>query len=130
MAAQLTERYGDALRTEDISWMAWEPQRTDTLTVAGKAYQASCFGEEDISGWSGDCQSRAFWRLEGAYEDFKDCPSTDEVLPYNNYPMPVEAGQVFVLDYTRKDGTVTRFYYRSDGEVWNGMDCTTEFIPE
>ena len=24
MATQLTERYGDALRTEDISWMAWE----------------------------------------------------------------------------------------------------------
>ena len=44
--------------------------------------------------------------------------------------MPVETGQVFVLDYTQKDGTVTRFYYRSDGEVWNGMDCTTEFIPE
>ena len=130
MAAQLTERYGDALRTEDISWMAWEPQGTDTLTVAGKAYQASCFGEEDISGWSGDCQSRAFWRLEGAYEDFKDCPEGGDVLPYNNYPIPIEAGQVFVIDYTRKDGTSERKYYRSDGEVWNGMDCTTEFIPE
>lgn len=130
MAAQLKERYGDALRTEDISWMAWEPQGTDTLTVAGKEYQASCFGEEDISGWTEDYQSRAFWRLEGAYEDFKDCPATDEVLPYNNFPMPIETGQVFVLDYTQKDGTVTRFYYRSDGEVWNGMDCTTEFIPE
>lgn len=130
MAAQLTERYGDALRTEDISWMAWEPQGTDTLTVAGKAYQASYFGEEDISGWSEDCQSRAFWRLEGAYEDFRDCPEGNDVLPYDNYPIPIEAGQVFVIDYTRKDGTVTRFYYRSDGEVWNGMDCTTEFIPE
>ena len=130
MATQLTERYGDALRTEDISWMAWEPQGTDTLTVAGKAYQASCFGEEDISGWSGDCQSRAFWRLEGAYEDFKDCPEGGDVLPYNNYPIPIEAGQVFVIDYTRKDGTSERKYYRSDGEVWNGMDCTTEFFPE
>ena len=130
MATQLTERYGDALRTEDISWMAWEPQGTDTLTVAGKEYQASCFGEEDISGWSGDCQSRAFWRLEGAYEDFKDCPEGGDVLPYNNYPIPIEAGQVFVIDYTRKDGTSERKYYRSDGEVWNGMDCTTEFIPE
>ena len=37
-----------------------------TLTVAGKEYQASYFGEEDISGWAGDYQSRAFWRLEGA----------------------------------------------------------------
>ena len=130
MAAQLTERYGDALRTEDISWMAWEPQGTDTLTVAGKEYQASYFGEEDISGWSEDCQSRAFWRLEGAYEDFRDCPEGNDVLPYDNYPIPIEAGQVFVIDYTRKDGTSERKYYRSDGEVWNGMDCTTEFFPE
>ena len=52
------------------------------------------------------------------------------MLPYNNYPIPIEAGQVFVIDYTRKDGTSERKYYRSDGEVWNGMDCTTEFIPE
>lgn len=52
-------------------------------------------------------------------------------LPYNNYPIPIEAGQVFVIDYTRKDGTSERKYYRSDeGEQWNGMDCTTEFIPE
>ena len=131
MAAQLKERYGDALHLEDISWMAWEPQGTDTLTVAGKEYQASCFGEEDISGWSEDCQSRAFWRLEGAYEDFRDCPEGNDVLPYDNYPIPIEAGQVFVIDYTRKDGTSERKYYRSDeGEQWNGMDCTTEFIPE
>ena len=130
MAAQLVERYGDSLHTEDISWIAWEPQRTDTLTVAGKEYQASYFGEEDISGWAGDYQSRAFWRLEGAYEDFKDCPEGSDVLPYNNYPIPIEAGQVFAIDYNRKDGTSERKYYRSDGEVWNGMDCTTEFIPE
>ena len=130
MAAQLVERYGDSLHTEDISWIAWEPQRTDTLTVAGKEYQASYFGEEDISGWAGDYQSRAFWRLEGAYEDFEDCPESSDVLPCNDYPMPIEAGQVFVLGYTRKDGTSERKYYRSDGEVWNGMDCTTEFIPE
>ena len=132
MAAQLKERYGDAVHTEDITWMGQsaEPQGTDTLTVAGKEYRASDFGEEDFSALRADDPSRAVGRRAGAAEDFKDCPSTDEVLPYNNYPMPVEAGQVFVLDYTRKDGTVTRFYYRSDGEVWNGMDCTTEFIPE
>ena len=53
-----------------------------------------------------------------------------DVLPYNNYPIPIEAGQVFAIDYNRKDGTSERKYYRSDGEVWNGMDCTTEFIPE
>lgn len=122
MAAQLVERYGDSLHTEDISWIAWEPQRTDTLTVAGKEYQASYFGEEDISGWAGDYQSRAFWRLEGAYEDFEDCPESSDVLPCNDYPMPIEAGQVFVLGYTRKDGTSERKYYRSDGEYGTGMD--------
>ena len=66
MAAQLKERYGDAVHTEDITWMGQsaEPQGTDTLTVAGKEYRASYFGEEDISDLSEDYQSRAFWRLE------------------------------------------------------------------
>lgn len=128
MAAQLADRYGDALHTEDLSWMADLPQRVDTITVAGKAYEASYFGQEDISGWSDTVISRACWRLEGAYEDFKDCPEAGDVLPYDNYPMQIQAGEVFVIDYTRKDGTVERVYYRSDpGIQWQGKPATEAF---
>ena len=72
--------------------------------------------------------------MENAYEDFKHKPTGEDlggdlnVLPYNNYVMDMETGQVFVIDYTAKDGSVTRQYYRSDGVVWEGMTSTSEFI--
>lgn len=49
-------------------------------------------------------------------------------MPYNNYPMQIEEGQVFVIDYTKTDGTVIREYHRSDGYIWNGMLATEEFV--
>lgn len=129
MANQLAARYGAALRSEDLSWLAKDidPLGVETVTVAGKAYQASYFGEEDLTGLLKDYRARAFWRLENAYDDFKDRPKTGDVLPYDNFPMLVEAGQVFMIDYTKTDGTVTRQYYRSDGHEWEGRPSTEEF---
>lgn len=51
-----------------------------------------------------------------------------DVLPYNNYPMLIETGQVFIIDYTKKDGSIERMYYRSDGNERinlpkNAMTC-------
>ena len=124
LAGQLYQRYGDANQTVDLTQV---PRRVDILTVNGKEYRASYFGEQDISHFSDDFVSRSFWRLEGAYADFKDCPKTGDVLPYHNYPAGVEAEQVYVIDYTQTDGTVTRSYYRSDGNEWNGLPATEEF---
>ncbi len=138
MANQLKARYGDAVFSEDLSWMAeditWmaketEPLRVDTITVGGKAYKALYFGISDLTGFK-NFVSREFWRLEDAYDDFKDNPKTGDVLPYDNYPMLIETGQVFVIDYTLTDGTVKRMYYRSDGLVWDGRPATEEFTVE
>jgi len=124
MAGQLYQRYGDSLHTVDLCEL---PRRTDMLTVGGREYQAPYFGEQDISHFSDAYTSRAFWRLEGAYEDLKGRPKTGDMLPYDNYPTDVEVGQVFVLEYTRTDGAVERKYYRSDGNTWNGQPTTEEF---
>ena len=105
--------------------------RTDRITVNGKEYEASYFGEQDMSSWSDVFTKREVWRLENAYEDFKDKQPTSDVLPYNNYPMNIETGQVFVIDYhTNKDGSVERKYYLADGTVWQDMPSTREFLLE
>ena len=109
--------------------LLWDvPHRTDSITVDGKTYEASYFGRVDVSSWLNGYQWREFWRLENAYEDFKGNPKTSMVLPYNNYLMPVEEGQVFAIDYLKNDGTKKREYYRSDGMVWNNMPSTEEFL--
>lgn len=104
-----------------------DAMRKDKLTVKGKQYDALYFGEVDMSAWSVYYKKREFWRLENAYEDFKDKQKLNDVLPYNNYPpIGIEIGQIFVIDYHKYDGTVLRKYYVSDGSVWNDLICTRE----
>ena len=51
--------------------------------------------------------------------------------PYRLTLRCIEQGQVFAIDFSSKtDGTVVRYYYRSNGFVWNGRPCTTQFDPE
>ncbi len=128
MANQLKKHYGDIIHSEDLAWLAKdiEPTRVDTIMINEKDYNASYFGKQDLIGFK-DYAYREFWRLENAYNDFKDKPKTGDVLPYNNYPMLIETGQVFVIDYTKTDGSVVRMYYRSDGHVWDSMPSTEEF---
>lgn len=125
MAAQLAEYYGTALHTEDLTLLR-QPIRTDTMEIGGKTYEASYFGEKDLTSLSTVYQFREYWRLENAYDDFKDYPTNGEVLRYSNYPMQIEVGQVLVIDYTKTDGTVDRRYYRTDGNIWSGHPITEE----
>lgn len=131
MANQLKEAYGDIIYSEDLTWLAKEiePTRVDTLTINDKNYEASYFGKQDLTGFK-DYEYREFWRLENAYNDFKDRTKTGDVLPYDNYPMLIETGQVFVIDYKKTDGSLIRTYYRSDGYVWEGLPSTEEFTTE
>lgn len=131
MANQLKESYGDTIRSEDLSSWAKdiEPYRVDTIQVGGKDYEALYFGKQDLTGFK-DYAYREFWRLENAYDDFVDRPKTQDVLPYNNYPMLIETGQIFVIDYTKTDGSIIRKYYCSDGHVWNNKPSTEEFTVE
>ncbi len=130
MANQLKQKYGDRIHSEDLTYLnkVIDPYKVEKITVNGKEYDASNFGIQDISGFSNECKYREFWRLENAYEDFANQPTTGNILPYNNYPMLIEAGQVFVIDYTKNDGSISRQYLRADeGYVWRDRPSTVEF---
>lgn len=131
MASRLLERYGERVHLlvlDHVTVPVLEPERTDNILVGEEVYEASYFGKVDISSWS-DYLCREFWRLEDAYDDFRDAPANGMWLPYSNYPTRVEEGQVFVIDYTREDGTVERQFFRSDGDVWQGMLTTVRIFP-
>ena len=93
------------------------------------SFKAAYFGKQDLTGFQ-DYSFREFWRLEDAYEDFKSCKLTGDELPYDNYPMVIETGQVFVITYTRTDGSVMTLCYRSDGTEWQGKPSTAGFTTE
>jgi hypothetical protein len=127
MAKQLVAIYGSQVHSEDLSGLAKEiaPIRVDTIEIEGKTYEASYFGKQDMTGFK-DFKFREVWRLETAYDTFKSHKKTGDVLPYNNYPMLVEVGQAFVIDYGKTDGSVTRTVHISDGTLWQDMLSTEE----
>lgn len=129
MATQLHERYGDSLHIEELKEVTG-PLRMETIEVGRKSHQSAYLGRQDLSQMLPDYQYRDFWRLEEAYSDVKMLPKTGDILPYDNYPAVVETGQVFVIDYTLKDGTVLRKYYRADGNDWQSRPATEEFVVE
>jgi len=115
---QLKKHYGEAVHSEDLSDLSNvnEPYRVDIIMVGGKDYEASYFGEHDLTPYTTDYLRQKFWRLENAYDDFKDKPKTSYVFPYQSYPMTIETGQVFIIDTIKTDGSVERWYYRSDDD--------------
>ena len=88
MSQMLSDHYGDTFHTDII--VLPDDIRNDILSVAGKEYEATFFGEIAI-----DSETKyAYGRLENAFEDLKDCPLTENVLPYYNYPMKIEEQQI------------------------------------
>ncbi len=131
MANQLKESYNDNIHSENLSQLVKEiePTRVDTFVINENNYEASYFGKQDLTGFK-DYSYREFWRLENAYDDFKDKPKTGDELPSDNYPMLIDIGQVFVIDYAKTDGSIARKYYISDGKLCEDMLSTQEFTAE
>ena len=103
--------------------------RKDKLIINGKEYEASYFGEQDMSEWSEYATKREFWRLESVKGPFENSEMRNDVLPYNNYPsINIEIGQVFVVYYHTREETVDRIYYVADGTVWRDMPSTRQFL--
>ena len=113
-----------------IGWMMddVEPIRVDILTVGERKYQASYFGKRNLRGFK-NYSFREFWRLENAYEDFKEYELDGSILPYDNYNMPITVGDVLVIDYTSMDGSVRRDYHIArEGETLQGEPVTNRVI--
>lgn len=44
--------------------------------------------------------------------------------------MELTTGQVLVVEYAQKDGSLLRLYYRTDGTSWQDMPVSVGFTPE
>lgn len=129
MANQLKKIYGNRLLSESLTYLGKLnlPLQIDNIEINNKNYEAEYYGRQSLKGFI-DYEYREFWRLKNAYNDFKDAKKTGEILPYNNYPMIIKISQIFVIDYTKTDGTVIRTYYKSDGRVWQNQLSTEAFV--
>jgi hypothetical protein len=127
MANQLNALYPGMIYSEDLRTLLreMEPLRTEIITIEGKDYTAYYYGQQDIS-WLKGYVYREFRHLENAYDDLKHNNKTGDVLPFDNFPMNVKTGEVYVVDYTKTDNTKQRLIYIADGRIWNGKETTEE----
>lgn len=96
---------------------------TDSLEVAGKTYEADCYGEFTLSNGS----TMKLWKLNDAYADLSALPMKGMV---EEFPFEAEAEQVYVADVTA-NGETTRQYLRTDKAGRNGTVSVKTFeLPE
>jgi len=117
MAKRLKKRYGRSVNTTDLTIVTWliNPIRTEIISINEADYEASYFGTDFTA--LRDIVSLSYWRLENAYEDFKDKKANGEILPIKQFPMMIEKKQVFFVDAELTNGTVDRLFYRSDMNI-------------
>lgn len=134
MAAQIAAYYGDAvtLSCTNLALSAkpeLKPLRTDTLTIAGDAYEAAYFGEQDISDWS-KYASREFWRVEDGYDAFSAWLTTGDQLPESNYPMALHPREFYAVLYHLPDGGTEWWYgVSTDQTDWYAGIVTVQVTP-
>ena len=96
---------------------------TDSLEVAGKTYEAECYGEFTLSNGS----TMKLWKLKDAYADLSALPMKGMA---EEFPLEAEAEQVYVADVTA-NGETTRQYLRTDKAGRNGTVSVKTFeLPE
>jgi len=128
LTEKLRARYGGQVSAENLTLLQG-PLETGELEVNGKTYPADYYGEYDLSALLPAYKSRAFWRLEGACEDLSSWTATGNVLPYSNYPMTPQEGEVYAIHYILADGSERWEYHLCSGRLWNGQPATEEVTP-
>lgn len=133
MANQLYEEYGDRLHTTDLSGHSdygkeKDPIITEEMEVQGKTYQASYFGRFDASFVGEEYEEVDYWRLENAYQDFKEEPLDGEIWDEGYFPMKLKAKQVYMLELIKEDGSVERKYFRTDQNSFKKMGYVKEIV--
>ncbi|KAB3525443.1 hypothetical protein [Alkaliphilus serpentinus] len=132
MGKQLRELYGGRITLVDLpsellNALLDEPIKVEQMEVAGKEYKAECFGKDEYTN-SNVITAYEFWRLEDAYEDFKNSKLTGKEVHAYSYPMEIEENQVYVIVLLLKDNTTMKMYTRSDGDIEDGLFITKEFL--
>lgn len=129
MGKQLAAHFSQIITSEDLNPRARaeaQPERVDTLEINGKSYEAEYFGGRDLSESYFGYSHVAYWRLVDAYEDFSEADPTGTLMGESNWPMVIEEGYAYVVQYTYSDGRTVREYHICDGTLYQGILVTSE----
>ena len=129
MGKQLAAHFGEIITSEDLTPRAQaeaKPERVETLEFNGKSYEAEYFGLRQLSASYYGYSQVEFWRLVDAYESFSKADFTGSILGESSWPMVIEEGGAYVVQYTYPDGRTIRQYHLCDGTAMQGVLVTSE----
>ena len=115
--------------TETVLITTQEEDDQTRIEIEGRLFETTFIGMAGqflVDLLPGNAHIEIF-RVENAYEYFRDHPPGFSVQPFVNIPGPVELGQVFAVVYTMQDGSVFTMFYRSSGYERDGMDMLEAF---
>ena len=118
MAKQLKAKYKDKIVSEKLQVFAFrEPKGVETVEINGKKYKASYFPIEEAKEIMTGITWLEFWRIENAYDDFKDKEiNGEDWMLTNSYPAKIEGKEIWIMKGEGEDGIIEERYYRYDGE--------------
>lgn len=120
-AAQLMQKYGDAVQIEDLQFGG----DGSMLYLFGVApYMANTIGTVENPGLPG-VQALQIYEIFNAYEDVKELETNGVYLPCSVFPVEVKPGGVYRVGYFMEDGSEEWYTFRADGEVQNGESVVT-----
>lgn len=138
MIAQIRKNYKDdnkeLIQDYDISNLYqnsyWEPPYgIEYFTIKGKIYKASYFGEEDLTGFK-NFKCRKYWRIENPDSILLNLKAKSDCLPFDNYIMSINKGDVLRIEYTKMNNSKYVIYYRADGNTFENQPCTNMILKE
>lgn len=129
MANMIHEHYGESVTmlSTYIADLIDSPIIVETLAINGKDYEASHYGSCYVANYMENYEYLDFWRLENAYEDFKDFQKSNGSAS-SLFPMPVYENDIIVIDFMLKNGETTRGIYIVT--IRNGEPFAKELIIE
>lgn len=132
MGKQLSQLYSNRITLIDLSnellnALLDQPIKVESIEVAGKEYKAEYYGKNEHIN-SNVVKAFEVWRLEDAYDDFKNSTLTGDEVNALTYPMKIEKYQVYVITALLKDNTTMKYYTRSDGDIKEGLVITKLFL--
>lgn len=138
MIAQIRKKYNDEnkelIQVYDISKLYhnvyWEPPYgIEYFKIKGKNYKASYFGEQDLTGVR-NYKCRKYWRIENPDSTLLNLKAKSDCLPYDNYIMNINLGDVLRIEYTKMNNSKFVIYYRADGNTLENQPCTNRILKE
>jgi len=130
MYDKIRKHYGEnAFFAAELMKNIIEPLYKTEITLCGKNYIASCFGDV-YTPFDDECEYIRIFRIEKSGTDFSRYPRKENFIPEMLYPCAINKNDVFAVDSLKNGEKISRQIFICDGFSEEFGNITTEICME